>query len=186
MPPPEEILCVEPPPTRALALLRRRDFRRVYCAVAISEIGDAFQYIALMWVALVAGGPLAYSECDSQTASRRSSLASTAASSPTGSTAGRTLVAMDLARAALLVPIAVAGLAHHLSLWALIVVALVLTTATSYFEPAYGALLPNLVERRNVQAANGLVQSTTATLSVAGWQSPPRCLHSCRSASSSR
>ena len=42
----------------ALQLLRRRDFRRLYLAVAVSELGDAFQYIAIMWFALVQGGPI--------------------------------------------------------------------------------------------------------------------------------
>ncbi len=37
----------------ALELLRRRDFRRLYIAVAVSELGDAFQYIAIMWFALM-------------------------------------------------------------------------------------------------------------------------------------
>ena len=56
---PEELLPRETDaPERASALLRRRDFRRTYAAVAVSELGDAFQYIALMWFALVAGGPL--------------------------------------------------------------------------------------------------------------------------------
>ena len=36
-----------PVPERPFALLRRADFRRAYAAVAISELGDAFQYIAL-------------------------------------------------------------------------------------------------------------------------------------------
>ena len=45
---------------RASALFRRSDFRRTYAAVAISELGDAFQYIALMWFALVAAGPLGF------------------------------------------------------------------------------------------------------------------------------
>ena len=52
---------------------------------------------------------------------------------------------------------------------ALVVAAFVLTTATSYFEPAYGALLPALVDRRNVQQANGLVRATADALSVGGW-----------------
>ena len=53
---PEEQLPQGPArPERALRLLRRRDFRRAYAAVAISELGDAFQYIALMWFALIAG-----------------------------------------------------------------------------------------------------------------------------------
>jgi hypothetical protein len=49
----------QPTPERPLQLLAgRRDFRRLFLAVAASEIGDSFQYIALMWLALRAGGPL--------------------------------------------------------------------------------------------------------------------------------
>src|SRR6478672_6438878 len=56
---PEEIRGPAAAPSPgALALLRRPGFRRVYLAVATSELGDAFQYIALMWAALLAGGPL--------------------------------------------------------------------------------------------------------------------------------
>jgi hypothetical protein len=46
---PEEARVDAVPPERgAFELLRRRDFRRVYVAVSVSELGDAFQYIALM------------------------------------------------------------------------------------------------------------------------------------------
>jgi hypothetical protein len=51
----------------------------------------------------------------------------------------------------------------------LVVAAFIIETATSYFAPAYGALLPTLVERRNVQAANALVRATAEALRVAGW-----------------
>ena len=44
-----------------------------------------------------------------------------------------------------------------------------LESATSYFAPAYGATVPALVGRRNVQAANGLIQATTNALSIGGW-----------------
>ena len=40
------------------ALLRVRDFRTLFVAVSVSELGDALNYIALMWVALEHGGPL--------------------------------------------------------------------------------------------------------------------------------
>ena len=54
---PEEIRApAAPPPAGTFALLRRPQFRRLYLAVATSELGDAFQYIALMWAALLAGG----------------------------------------------------------------------------------------------------------------------------------
>jgi hypothetical protein len=51
----------------------------------------------------------------------------------------------------------------------LVVAAFVVVTATSYFDPAFGALLPSLVERQNVQAANGLVRASAEAVRVAGW-----------------
>src|SRR5919202_2965516 len=93
-----------PAPERPLALLRRRDFRRVYAAVAVSELGDAFQYIALMWFALVAAGPLGVLVVR---------LADSIPALVFGFHAGvvadrwdrrRTMIAADLVRAAVLVP----------------------------------------------------------------------------------
>jgi predicted MFS family arabinose efflux permease len=164
-PPPEET----PRPETAISLLRRRDFRRAYGAVAISELGDAFQYIALMWFALVAGGPLGVIAVR---------LADSVPALVFGLHGGvvadrwdrrRVMIAADLVRALVLVPVAIAGLSGHLPLAALVAAAFVLTTATSYFDPAYGGLLPALVDRRNVQQANGLVRATADALSVGGW-----------------
>jgi MFS transporter, DHA3 family, macrolide efflux protein len=153
----------------ALQLLRRRDFRRVYVAVSASELGDAFQYIALMWFAFEAGGPLGVLAVR---------LADSVPALVFGLHGGlvadrwdrrRVLIATDLVRAGVLIPVAVAGLAGVLPLWGLVVAAFLLTSATSYFDPAYGALLPALVDRGNVQQANGLVRATAEVLSVGGW-----------------
>jgi MFS family permease len=157
------------PARGAFALLRRRDFRRVYVAVSASELGDAFQYIALMWFAFEAGGPLGVLAVR---------LADSVPALLFGLHGGlvadrwdrrRVLIGADLARAAVLVPVAAAGLAGELPLWGLVVAAFLLTSATSYFDPAYGALLPSLVDRPNVQQANGLVRATAEALSVGGW-----------------
>jgi MFS family permease len=153
----------------ALKLLRRRDFRRVYLAVAASELGDAFQYVALMWFALVSGGPLGVLAVR---------LADSVPALAFGFHGGlvadrldrkRTMIVADLSRGALLIPVAVLGLNGDLPLWLLVVVAFALTAGASYFDPAYGALLPDLVERANVQRANGLVRATADALSVGGW-----------------
>jgi hypothetical protein len=157
------------PSPRALDLLRRREFRRVYLAVAVSKLGDAFHYVALMWIALVAGGPLgvlAVRLADSVPAllfglhggllaDRRSRR--------------RMMVEADLARAALLVPVAVAALTGHLPLWALVAAAFLLTAAASYFDPAYGAIVPSLVGRERIQEANALVRTTADVVSMLGW-----------------
>lgn len=81
----------------------------------------------------------------------------------------RTMIAADLARGLVLAPVAVVGLVGTLPLWALVVTAFVLTTAASYFTPAFGAFLPSLVGRSNVQRANGLVTAANAGLNVTGW-----------------
>lgn len=156
-------------PERPLALLRRRDFLRVYIAVAASELGDAFQYVALMWFALVAGGPLGV-----MGVRLADSLPALGFGFHGGLVADRldrrrTMIVADLFRGALLIPIAVLGLSGDLPLWLLIVAAFALTAAASYFDPAYGALLPSLVDRVNVQRANGLVRATADALSVGGW-----------------
>jgi DHA3 family tetracycline resistance protein-like MFS transporter len=167
---PEEALphAVAPPSPGAFTLLRRPGFRRVYLAVGASQVGDAFQYIALMWAALLAGGPLGVLVVR---------LADSVPALVFGFHGGvladraerrRMMVAADLLRAAALVPVAVAGLAGSLPLWALIVSAFVLTTCASYFDPAYGAVLPALAGRDGVQAANALVRASADALWLGG------------------
>jgi MFS family permease len=153
----------------ALGLLRRHDFRLVYSAVVASELGNAFQYIALMWFALEAAGPLGVLAVR---------LADSIPALLFGFHGGvladrlerrRTMISADLVRGAVLVPVAVAGLVGDLPLWGLVGAAFVLTAATSYFDPAYGAVLPALVDRRNVQQANGLVRASADAVGVGGW-----------------
>ena len=166
---PDELRAAPSRPPRALGLLRRPDFRNVYLAVAASELGDALHYIALMWFAFDAAGPLGV------VAVRLADSVPALVFGLHGGLAAdrwdrrRMMIGADLARAAVLVPIAVAGLVGHLPLAALVVAAFLLETATSYFAPAYGALLPAIVDRANVQQANALVQSTAQALSVGGW-----------------
>ncbi len=156
------------PPDSARALLRRADFRRVYLAVAASELGDSLHYIALMWFAFErggAGGVIAVRLADSVPAilfGLHGGLAADRFSRR------RLMIGADALRAAVLVPIAVAGLTGHLTIWALAAAAFLLEAATSYFDPAYGALVPTIVERPNVQRANALVQSTAEAVSIGG------------------
>lgn len=153
----------------ALALLGRRDFRRLFLAIAISELGDAFHYIALMWLALDKGGPLGV------VAVRLGDSVPALVFGLHGGIAAdrwdrkRVMISADLARAVILIPVAIAGLTNQLPIWGLVVAAFLLETATSYFAPAYNALVPELVDRGNVQEANGLIGATTNALSIGGW-----------------
>jgi MFS family permease len=157
------------PGVGAWALLRRADFRRLYFAVVVSELGDSLHYIALMWVALSKGGPLgvvAVRLADSVPAIVFGLHGGVAADRWNRK---RMMVGADLVRAAVLVPVAAAGLYDVLPLWGLVVAAFILESATSYFAPAYGAVLPQVVDRDNVQAANGLIRATSNAVSIGGW-----------------
>lgn len=153
----------------SLALLRRRDFRILFAAVATSELGDALNYIALMWLALDRGGALgvvAVRLADSLPAFFFGLHGGIAADRWSRR---RLMVGADLVRCATLVPIAIAGLSGGLPLWGLIAAAFALEAATSYFAPAYGATIPAIVDRENVQGANALVHATANALAIGGW-----------------
>jgi DHA3 family macrolide efflux protein-like MFS transporter len=167
---PRELETAPPVEQRtARALLRRSDFRRLYLAVAASELGDSLHYIALMWFAFDAAGPLgvvAVRVADSVPALVFGLHGGVAADRWSRK---RLMIGADVVRAAVLVPIAVAGLAGSLPLWGLVVASFVLEAATSYFAPAYGATVPTLVDRENVQQANAFVEATAQALSIGGW-----------------
>lgn len=157
-----------PSSPRTLDLLRRREFRRVFFAASASELGDSLHYIALMWFAFErggAGGVIVVRLADSLPAILFGLHGGVAADRFSRK---RLMVGADTARAIVLVPVAVAGLTGNLPIWGLAVAAFLLEAAANYFDPAYGALLPVLVERENVQRANGLVQSTMQTISIGG------------------
>ena len=95
----------------ALRLLRRRDFRRTYAAVVISELGDSFHYVALMWFALLSAGPLGV-----LAVRLADSVPALVFGLHGGLVADRSdrrgvMVLADVARGAVLVPIALARLA---------------------------------------------------------------------------
>ncbi len=166
---PREIELANAPRAGSFGLLRRPDFRTLYLAVSVSELGDALNYIALMWIALRLGGPLGVVYvrlADSLPAFFFGLHGGIAADRWSRR---RLMIGADLVRAATLIPLAAFGLAGSLPLWGLVAAAFLLEAATSYFAPAYGAVIPEVVDRANVQPANALVQATAHALSIGGW-----------------
>jgi MFS family permease len=166
---PREVEFTTPSGSPSLALLRQRDFRVLFGAVCVSELGDSLNYIALMWLALERGGALGV------VAVRLADSVPTFFFGLHGGVAAdrwnrrHLMIGADVVRFATLVPVAVIGLSGSLPLWGLIVAAFALEAATSYFVPAYGAAVPALVGREHVQQANALVQAATQAISIGGW-----------------
>ena len=156
--------------TTSLALLRRRDFRTLYLAVSTSELGDALSYIALMWLALDAGGALgvvAVRLADSLPAfffGLHGGIAADRWSRRAADDRRRRRARGDADPARDRGPRRRRCRCGRSSS-----AAFVLEAATSYFAPAYGATIPVVVDRANVQQANALVHATAQALSVGGW-----------------
>jgi MFS transporter, DHA3 family, tetracycline resistance protein len=149
-------------------LTTRPDFRRAYLANAVSQLGDSFQFVAVVWLAVITGGTFGVIAVRLADGLPGLFLALHGGSSADRRDRRRTMVTADLVRGVVLAPVAVAGLTGHLSIWAVAPAGFVVASATSYFQPAFGASLPGLAGRENVQRANGLVSATNSALMVTG------------------
>jgi predicted MFS family arabinose efflux permease len=134
-------------------LLRAPDFRRLLGAQAISGLGDWMATVALMALifeltgsAVAVGAMLAIR------------MGPGAIAGPLAAQAARrwdrrkTMLAMDLVRVAVVVAIPLVRNVGWVLVWVF-----VLESATLVYLPARDALVPDLVERRDLRVANGLV-----------------------------
>ena len=122
----------------AITVLRERpDFRRAYLANAVSGLGDSFQFVAVMWIAVVTGGTFGVIAVRLADGLPPLLLALHGGASADRGRRRRTMVAADLVRGIVLTPIAIAGLTGHLSIWAIAPAGFVVACASSYFFPAF-------------------------------------------------
>jgi predicted MFS family arabinose efflux permease len=135
------------------ALLRVADYRRLLGAQAISGLGDWMATVALMALVFdITGSAVAVG------AMLAIRLGPGAIAGPLAAQAARrwdrrkTMLAMDLLRTGVVVAI---PMVRNLG-WVLVWV-FVLESATLIYLPARDALVPDLVERRDLRLANGLV-----------------------------
>ncbi|MDP9391679.1 MAG: MFS transporter [Actinomycetota bacterium] len=152
------------------ALWRHHDFRQLWTAETVSQLGTQVTLLALpvLAVSLLDATPL---EMGILTALE------TAAFLLIGLPAGawvdrwrrkRVLIAGDLVRAVALASLPVAYLLDVLALPQLYVVAAVTGTATVFFDVAYQSYLPALVERDQIVDGNGKLEASRVVAQVAG------------------
>jgi Na+/melibiose symporter-like transporter len=152
------------------SLLRHRDFRHLWAAETVSQVGTQVTLLALPVVAVTVldATPL---EMGVLTALE------TAAFLLIGLPAGawvdrwrrkRVLVTADLVRAVVLATLPLAYLLDVLTLGQLFAVAAVTGTATVFFDVAYQSYLPTLVDRDQLVDGNGKLEASRAVAQVAG------------------
>ncbi len=148
-------------------VLRIADFRRIWAAQAISDLGDGMTSLALLLVVTLLTGSTA------ALAVMAISLAVPAI--VVGPVAGvfvdrwdrrRVMLASDLIRAAVVLGFIVVRSADMV--WILFLLAVVHATVGTFFTPARMAFVPRIVPAEGLLAANSLSQATRITANVTG------------------
>lgn len=148
-------------------LLRMPDFRRLYLAQAISDVGDGMTYLALFLVILeLTGSAAAIALVSILVALPPVTIGLFAGAWADRADRRRIMVGSDLLRAAtvaLLVPAVAAG-----ALPAIFVLATIQAVIGTFFAPARMALVPRTVPPEGLLGANSLGQLTKMVAGVLG------------------
>ncbi|CAB4962720.1 unannotated protein [freshwater metagenome] len=142
---------------RALRPLRDRDFRLLWSGLAVSLVGDGVWLVALAWQVIeLGGGPLQLSLVTTLFGVGLVGCVLFAGVVADRVPRRRIMVAADVARGATTLLLGTLALTGSLELWHLAAGALVIGSAEAFFVPAFTALVPQLVPRGQLLAANGL------------------------------
>jgi predicted MFS family arabinose efflux permease len=156
--------------TRSASPWRVRDFRTLFTATTLSQLGTNVGYVA---VPLVAVAALDASPGQVGALAALSTLAFLVIGLPAGAWVDRmrhrrVLIAADLARAALNLSVPLAWWLDALTLGHLYAVVLLTGCATVFFDVGSQSTLPQLVGREALVGANAAIVSLQAVSSIAG------------------
>jgi hypothetical protein len=145
-----------------LDILRNRNFRLLWVGQAVSLIGDQFYLIALPWLVLIlTGDPLALGLVLALTAVPRA-LFMLVGGALTDRFSPRMLMILSNSMRLMVVVIMTSlVLTASIETWMLYIFALTFGLADAMFYPAQFSILPQMVERWQLKAANSLVQAAT-------------------------
>ncbi|GAA3585427.1 MFS transporter [Amycolatopsis ultiminotia] len=151
-------------------LLRTPDFRRLWLADALSQVGDRVDFLA---IPLLATTTLAASVVQVSLLRTLSTLPYLLLGLQAGAWCDRmrhrpVLITADLGRALLIGSIPVAALFGVLTLGQLFTVVLITGTLTVFFNVAHQTYLPHLVDRATLPEANARLQTNMSVAAVAG------------------
>jgi MFS family permease len=155
---------------RRLGLLHEYDFRQLFVADAVSQVGSQVSLLALPLVAVLA---LHASNFEVGVLAACGTAAFLLVGLPAGAWVDRmrrrrVLVVGDIGRAVVLGSVPLAWALGVLSMPQLYVVALVTGVFTVFFDVAYQSYLPHLVGREHLVEGNAKLESVRAVSQIAG------------------
>jgi MFS family permease len=153
-----------------LGLLRHRDFRRLWLAQSVSALGTEVTFLALPLVAILVLNASAF---EVAVLGATQFVAFAIFGLPAGvwvdrASRKRILVTADLGRAAILLLVPIAAVTGLLAMWQLYAIAFAASVLTVFFEIAYQAILPELVERDRLAEGNSRLEVSRSAAQVLG------------------
>jgi MFS family permease len=150
-----------------LAVLRQRDYALLWAASTVSVVGDWMLLVALpFYVYDLTGSTLALGLTVATGAIPTLTLGLFAGALVDRWDRRRTAVAVDLLRAAALLPLLTVQSAE--AVWVVSVVNLTQSSLGQFFGPARYALVPRLVGKERIGTANALEELSTRTMGIVG------------------
>ena len=148
-------------PPAAQHPLRERNFRMLWAGSAISAVGDQFYLVALPWVVLqLTGSAVAVGTILMAVAIPRAMLMLFGGALTDRISARKILMSTASARTLFVTVIGFLLWWHLLQLWELYVLGFFFGVADAFAWPAATTLLPSLVKREQLVAANSVFQTT--------------------------
>lgn len=154
-------------PMGARDVLRLQDFRRLWLAQAISDIGDGLTLLTLMLlVNQLTGSTLALAAVAIALAIPPLTIGLVAGTYADRFDRRRIMITADLLRAVVVLGFILVATADLVPL--LVVLAFVQSAIGTFFTPARGALMPRVVPESGLLAANSITQATRVIAGVIG------------------
>jgi MFS family permease len=142
-------------------ILRMPRFRNVWLGAAISQLGDVCFLIAVPWLVLeMTGSGLVLGSLAMAVAIPRSILLLLGGSVSDRLPPSVILIVGNLVQAVSVAIVAILAWNKMLGLWELYVLGFCFGVADAFCSPAVNVLVPDLVPKDNLQAANSLLQGT--------------------------
>jgi predicted MFS family arabinose efflux permease len=156
--------------TKQSSLLSNRNFRQLFLADTVSQLGAEVAPVALPLIAVLL---LKATALEIGLLAGFETLAFLVIGLPAGawvdrSSKRRVIIRANLARAVVIATVPVAYWVGILSIGQMFVVALIGGVCTVFFDTAYYSYLPTLVERDQLVAANARLQTVQSVAEVAG------------------
>jgi MFS family permease len=164
-----EVAADRPGRARALHALRSRDFRLLWSGQTISLVGDGAFLVALGWTSFELTG----SKSTLALVLMGHGAAMLATLLLGGALADRyprrtLMIISDLSRCAVMVALVVVDLSGNLELWSLITLAVLYGAGDGFFYPAYGGIVPLVVDEHHLASANALTGLSRQAAFVVG------------------